>query len=129
MITKETFGPTVAVVLVSMALTACSSNPYSSKNSQRLYTQLDSQDSQLADDAARYALEKLATGKRLQWNNPDSGNSGEVTPTATWYVAERGQYCRAYEEVIRVGDQAQRYRDIACRNERGVWVSKTSAST
>ncbi|WP_164880831.1 RT0821/Lpp0805 family surface protein [Aestuariirhabdus litorea] len=87
---------------------------------------LTEQDTNLADDAARYALENLKTGTQLGWHNPESGNSGKVTPTATWFVEERDQYCRSYEEVIRIGKREQRYNDIACRNERGVWVSASS---
>lgn len=105
-------------MLATLLLSACSTVPPAP-----LYQRLSEQDTQLADDTARLALETLPSGQTRTWFNPTSGNRGDVTPGATWFIESRGQYCRAYQERIFIGQQTARYEDVACRNARGVWVA------
>src|SRR5215468_7953780 len=42
---------------------------------------LDARDKQLATQAAQQAFENSQTGKPTAWSNPDTGNSGTITPT------------------------------------------------
>ena len=48
------------------------------------------------------ALEKSPSGKTSTWVNPDSGNSGGVTPKPA-YKNSSGAYCREFQQTITVG--------------------------
>jgi surface antigen len=81
---------------------------------------LDARDKQMATQAAQQAFESGQTGKPTAWNNPDTGNSGSVTPTRTYQLAN-GTYCRQYNQTIVVsGEQHQAY-GTACRQPDGTW--------
>ena len=54
---------------------------------------LDKADIAYAERNAQQTLEYQLTGATSSWINPDSGNSGSITPTAT-YQSETGRYCR-----------------------------------
>ena len=82
--------------------------------------QLDNRDKQMAADAAARAFEQNRTGQASVWNNPESGNSGSVTPTKTYQLAN-GQYCREYHQKITVGGEAQTSYGTACRQADGTW--------
>jgi surface antigen len=81
---------------------------------------LDSKDKQLAAEAAARAFESNRTGQASSWKNPDSGNSGKITPTKT-YQAGSGQYCREYRQEIIVGGEKQQAYGTACRQPDGSW--------
>lgn len=59
-------------------------------------------------------------GEKISWNNPESGNSGTVTPTRDGY-ADSGEYCREYQQTIYVGGQQETGYGIACRQPDGTW--------
>jgi surface antigen len=81
---------------------------------------LDARDKQMAAQAAQKAFEDSRSGQPTVWNNPDSGNSGSITPTRTYQLAN-GTYCRQYEQTITVsGEQHQAY-GTACRQPDGTW--------
>lgn len=81
---------------------------------------LDSKDKQLAAQTAARAFEDNHTGQPAAWKNPDSGNSGTITPTKT-YQAASGQYCREYRQEIVVGNDKQQAYGTACRQPDGSW--------
>ena len=81
---------------------------------------LDARDKQMAAQAAQKAFEDGRSGKPTAWNNPDTGNSGSITPTRTYQLAN-GTYCREYHQTITVsGEQHQAY-GTACRQADGTW--------
>jgi surface antigen len=82
--------------------------------------QLDNRDKQMAADAAARAFEQNRMGQASVWNNPESGNSGSVTPTKTYQLAN-GQYCREYRQTIIVGGEKQTSSGTACRQPDGTW--------
>lgn len=82
---------------------------------------LDDRDKQLAAEAATRAFEQNRTGQASAWNNPKTGNSGSITPTKTYQLAN-GQYCRAYKQTITVGGEPQQSSGTACRQADGTWV-------
>jgi surface antigen len=82
--------------------------------------QLDNRDKQMAADAAARAFEQNRTGQTSVWNNPESGNSGSVTPTKTYQLAN-GEYCREYHQKITVGGETQTSYGTACRQPDGTW--------
>ena len=82
--------------------------------------QLDNRDKQMAADAAARAFEQGRTGQASVWNNSESGNSGSVTPTKTYQLAN-GQYCREYHQKITVGGKTETSYGTACRQADGTW--------
>src|SRR5512134_474112 len=65
---------------------------------------LDDRDKRMAAEAAQRAFESGRTGEAVAWRNPDSGNSGSITPTQTYQIAG-GQYCRRYTQEIMIGGE------------------------
>ena len=81
---------------------------------------LDARDKRMAAQAAQQAFEKNQAGQPTVWNNPDSGNSGSITPTRTYQLAN-GQYCREYRQTIVIGGQQEQSYGTACRQPDGTW--------
>lgn len=81
---------------------------------------LDARDKQMASQAAQKAFESSQSGQPSVWNNPDTGNSGSITPTRTYQLAN-GTYCREYKQTITVGGEEQQAYGTACRQPDGTW--------
>jgi surface antigen len=81
---------------------------------------LDQKDKELAMRNAQLTLEQARTGESSEWRNPDTGNSGTLTPTRT-YQAGGGQYCREYQQEIVVGGERHQSYGTACRQPDGSW--------
>lgn len=81
---------------------------------------LDKADMAYYNQASQSALEKGQTGKSLPWSNPQTGNSGVITPSS-YYQTANGQYCREYTQKITVGGKTQEGTGTACRNPDGSW--------
>lgn len=81
---------------------------------------LDARDKEMAAQAAQKAFADSKTGQPTVWNNPDTGNSGTVTPTRTYQLAN-GTYCREYKQTITVGGEQQQAYGTACRQPDGTW--------
>ena len=81
---------------------------------------LDNKDKELAAQAAARAFESNRTGQAASWKNPDSGNSGSVTPTRT-YQASSGQYCREYRQDVVIDGELQEAYGTACRQPDNTW--------
>jgi len=81
---------------------------------------LAQKDKELAMQNAQLALESSRTGSTSSWQNPDSGNSGTITPTRTYQDAG-GQYCREYQQNITIGGEIHQSYGTACRQPDGSW--------
>ena len=81
---------------------------------------LRSADQLYAERTADQALETNPTGQSSTWNNPDSGNSGTITPTRTSYT-DSGQPCREYQQTATIGGETQQAYGTACRQADGSW--------
>jgi surface antigen len=81
---------------------------------------LDARDKRMAAEAAQRAFESNRSGQASVWQNPDSGNSGSITPTRTYQLAN-GQYCREYHQTITVGGEKHQAYGTACRQADGTW--------
>ena len=81
---------------------------------------MDAADRRRADEAAARAFETAPSGQSVAWNNPDSGNTGTITPTRTFQQAN-GQYCREYQQTVIIGGQEQESFGTACRQPDGSW--------
>jgi surface antigen len=81
---------------------------------------LDQRDRQIANEAAQRSLETMPTGSTSDWSNPDTGNSGSVTPTRT-YQQPDGTYCREFTQEVIVGGKKEQAFGTACRQPDGTW--------
>ena len=81
---------------------------------------LDYVDRQKAGKAEQTALEKNPSGVATSWQNPDTGNSGRVTPKSATQLAS-GEYCREYEHEIVVDGRTEIAKGTACRQTDGNW--------
>jgi len=59
-------------------------------------------------------------GQSISWNNPQSGNSGTITPVRDGR-SSTGSYCREYQQTIYVGGQQQTATGQACQQADGTW--------
>lgn len=80
---------------------------------------LDSAD-RLAAGQATYQAHSAPIGEPISWNNPESGNSGTITPTRDGYSSS-GRYCREYQQDIVVGGQRETGYGTACQQPDGSW--------
>lgn len=81
---------------------------------------LDNADLAAYNAASQRAMETAQPGQTLPWRNPQSGNSGTITPQ-NYYQNDAGQYCREYTQTIKVGGQQQTGYGRACRQPDGSW--------
>lgn len=84
---------------------------------------LDKADMAYYNKTSQYALEETKTGQTSNWSNPDSGNSGTITPTRTYQTADN-TYCREYTQTINVGGKKVEGYGTACRQPDGSWKIK-----
>lgn len=64
-------------------------------------------------------LEGNPTGQSTTWQNPDSGNRYDVTPTRTY--EESGRPCRDYTTEAWIEGRRETVRGTACREPDGSW--------
>ena len=81
---------------------------------------LDYVDRLKAGEAEQTALEKNPAGVATSWRNPDTGNSGRVTPKPATQLAS-GEFCREYEHEIVVEGRTEVAKGTACRQPNGKW--------
>ncbi len=81
---------------------------------------LDEVDRQKANQTQQTAMESNKDGVASAWSNPNTGHSGQVTPTRTYQEAS-GEYCREYEHEIDVDGKREVVKGTACRQSDGSW--------
>jgi surface antigen len=81
---------------------------------------LDRADMAYYNRTSQQALETAQPGQALPWQNPQTGNSGTITPS-NYYQANNGAYCREYNQTINVGGQMSNGYGRACRQPDGTW--------
>lgn len=64
-------------------------------------------------------LEHAGSDQSVNWRNPDTGASYQVTPRRTW--EEEGRYCREYTTTVRIDGRPQQAWGTACRQPDGSW--------
>lgn len=74
----------------------------------------------LRAEEAQYQAASAPIGETIVWSNPDSGNSGTITPTRDG-VAAGGQYCREFQQTVTIGGRTQQTYGTACRESDGSW--------
>jgi len=88
---------------------------------QEIGRTLDRADRIAMGQNAQYSLEHTRSNQTTRWDNPDSGNSGTMTPTRT-YQQTSGQYCREYRQTVVIGGREQDAYGTACRQPDGSWL-------
>lgn len=76
---------------------------------------------QLAMRQAEQQAHSAPIGDQIVWNNPDSGNSGSVTPVREGTNARSGAYCREYQTKVTIGGREQRAYGTTCQQPDGSW--------
>lgn len=82
---------------------------------------LDDIDKLKANEAQQSALEQNKDGESSTWQNPNTGNSGRVTPTRTARNKSTGEDCREYEHEILISGKKELVTGTACRKSDGSW--------
>ena len=78
------------------------------------------QDQQQHYDTTQSSLETQKTGQTSSWTNPDTGHSGNITPTRT-YTSADGTPCRDFTQTIYVDGEYEEINGSACRQADGSW--------
>ena len=87
---------------------------------QSLGRQLDERDQMLMAQTFEFTMEKAPTNHRSQWENPDTGHGGTVTPTNTFQTTE-GTPCREFTTTVSIGGESEQAYGTACRQADGSW--------
>ena len=83
-------------------------------------TSLDRADKLAANRAAQQAR-TAPIGQTINWNNPQSGNSGTITPTRQGTNATTGAYCREFHQTVKIGGRMTEAFGTACQQPDGSW--------
>ena len=81
---------------------------------------LDRADRAAMGQTTQQTLETGPVGGTTSWRNPDSGNSGTITPTRT-YTKNDGQPCREFQQTVTIGGKVEEAYGTACRQADGTW--------
>ena len=81
---------------------------------------LDRADQLALQHTTQETLETAPIGTTSTWHNPDSGNSGTVTPTQTYRQSD-GRYCREFTQTVTIGNRTEEAYGTACRQPDGSW--------
>ena len=71
-------------------------------------------------DQANHRAKSVPVGESIAWNNPNTGNSGTVTPVRDG-TSSAGEYCREFQQTITVGGSTEQAYGQACRQPDGSW--------
>ena len=71
-------------------------------------------------DAATQRAYAAPIGETIQWNNPETGAAGTVTPIREGRT-QTGEYCREFAQTINVGGRIEQATGTACRQADGSW--------
>ena len=82
--------------------------------------QLSRTDMIFAEEAG-FRAHAAALGQTVQWANPQSGNSGTITPIRQG-LSTIGSVCRQYHQIINIGGQVEEAYGTSCRQPNGDWV-------
>lgn len=76
---------------------------------------------QIFAEEAGFRAHSAALGQTVQWANPQTGNSGTITPIRQG-LSTIGSVCRQYQQVINIAGSVEEAFGTACRQPNGDWV-------
>jgi len=71
---------------------------------------------------ATKAAYQAPLGKKIRWENPNSGNFGSVTPSREGRHQHTGARCRKIENRMTVRGRSREYVGVACQARDGSWT-------
>tara|TARA_R110001592_G_scaffold20926_5_gene84564 strand:- start:626 stop:1111 length:486 start_codon:yes stop_codon:yes gene_type:complete len=80
---------------------------------------LDNADRQYMSNAV-YQAQSAPVGEPISWNNPESGNAGNIVATKDGYSAS-GSYCREFQQTVYIGGKEESAFGTACQKPDGSW--------
>ena len=80
---------------------------------------LDERDRLLLGETFQQTLEKGQDSGVGSWSNPNSGNSGTITPTQTHLSTN--SVCREFQTTVNIGGELSQAYGTACRQNDGSW--------
>lgn len=83
-------------------------------------------DRRAMDETTYATLTDAPIGETRSWNNPNSGNNGEVLAVRT-FMSGQGQLCRDYANAATVEGERVETSHTACRNAAGAWIITQSS--
>ena len=81
---------------------------------------LDARDQAMMSSTTNQALAHNPNGQSSSWANPQSGNSGTVTPASSYSLAQGGT-CRQFNQTVNVAGQQEGRQGTACQQPDGSW--------
>jgi surface antigen len=78
---------------------------------------MDEVDRQRAETAYTRAT-TAPVGETITWSNPNTGNSGSITPTRE---GQSSTYCREFQQTVYIGGREEQAYGVACRQPDGAW--------
>jgi surface antigen len=85
---------------------------------------LDRADRMYMERASQRA-ETAPIGQTISWENPDSGNSGTITPVRRGHNPQ-GKECREFRSSVVIDGRIEEMTGIACRRSDGLWEQMPS---
>jgi surface antigen len=111
------------LMVLLMGTLGCAANAFEQETDD-----LIAPEQQAMSDTVQYALENNKSNESSDWVNPDTGDSGGVTPVRT-FANEQGQPCREFVSTIIIGGQEQQGYGTACRQPDGSWQIVSTESS
>jgi len=71
-------------------------------------------------DRATQTAYAIPNGETIEWDNPETGHAGSVTPTRTGRT-NSGAYCREFQQTITIDGATERAYGTACQQPDGSW--------
>jgi surface antigen len=81
---------------------------------------LDKADLAYANNANQRA-QSAPLNQPIQWNNPETGNYGTITPVRDGTDQRTGAYCREFQQTVTIGGKTESAYGTACRQPDGTW--------
>ena len=82
---------------------------------------MDQRDRMAMQETTQTALSNSPSGSTSSWSNPDSGNSGTVTPQQQ-FTNNNGRPCREFQQSVNVDGKTETGYGTACQQADGSWV-------
>lgn len=83
---------------------------------------LDARDKAAREAAVRDSLDSTSANRAIAWVNPDTGNSGTLTPVTTSPRRDLQQGCREFEETFTREGNTYTKMSRACLRPDGTWA-------
>ncbi len=73
------------------------------------------------EQTAQRGLNESKDGEIVEWQNPETGNSGIFRPVRSFQLAD-GRYCRQYRATVSFEKNVRSGAGMACRRGNGQWA-------